>query len=604
MVVGRDAAFGLKRGLFSVTRVCSRSIVLFVAVPEEHTMTNELSRYILNPGPKKTATGLRAAVSTDSAIVTETMLKVLRGGGNAADAAVAGSLVQAAVEPWVTNHAGQVTCLYYEAKTGEVHQLDSLGGFPSGLPPFAPLPPSAVQGTIRPSAIIPGFMPGMREIHRRFGSRLWKELCVPAVEWAERGHPVSSLEYGELARGGYHTHFPEGREFFYPTGVFPHVGEIFVPKGLARTLRGVAEEGPEYMITGPWAEKFVAKANEMGWSIRLEHMTETPPRWLQPIRYRHHEYEVVTLGPPQLQGFIVGVTLGVLKHLGIQSMVPFSAEYLWAMGHALRQAGRHWEYVQDETIYGVPKEEVLDDDYHAHLARMIRKSRPKRDLTEHIHLVGDMVGPGADHLWTYMSGSFGKVRQGNSQFSQPGGSCEIAVVDREGNWAQTMNTLQGSGIPGMVIDGVTMFGSTATFGRLMSAMDATLVKGAKGRCILGNTLVLKGGRPVLSAGTPGLVHCTIPQFLTLALDFKLDPYAAVDAPRMLPMDEDRRVSVEDRIGEGVIKDLYKLGVRVAVLPNYDARMGSFAVIARDEKTELYTAVTDPRRCGLADGLQA
>jgi len=37
-------------------------------------MTPDLSRYIINPGPKAAVTGLKAAVTTDSAIVTETML--------------------------------------------------------------------------------------------------------------------------------------------------------------------------------------------------------------------------------------------------------------------------------------------------------------------------------------------------------------------------------------------------------------------------------------------------------------------------------------------------------------------------------------------------
>jgi gamma-glutamyltranspeptidase/glutathione hydrolase len=566
-------------------------------------MTYDLSCYIVNPGPKVPVTGLEAAVTTDSAIVTETMLKVLRNGGNAADAAVAGSLVQAAVEPFMTNHAGLVTFLYYEAKTSDIHQLDSLGGFPSGLPPFKPIPQSVGSyAAMPPSAIIPGFMPGLKEIHSRFCTRPWKELCTPAVEWAERGHPVSTFEYAVNLYGEkFVTYFAEGREFYQPKGVFPNVGEVFVPKGLAATLARVAEEGPDYMITGLWSEKFVAKANEMGWHIKPEHMTETPPRWVEPIRYRHHEYEIVSLGPPQAQGLFIGVALGILKHLGIRDMEPCSAEHFWAMGHALRQAARHWEYAQDDTIYGVPREEILDDGYHAHLARMIRKARPRVDLTGHIRLAGDVTT--TTDVMAAMAATYGKPRLGRSDSDQPCGSCEIAVVDGDGNWVQMMNTLQGSGIPGMVIDGVPMVGSHATFGGLMVPMDATLVKGAKGRCIIGNTLVLKAGRPVFSAGSPGNVYCTVPQVLTYALDFKFDPYTAVDAPRMLPMNEARSITIEDRLDSGVVENLHKLGVRVAMTGGYDYHMGSFSVIARDEVSGLYTAVSDPRRCARADGIR-
>lgn len=565
-------------------------------------MNSDLSRYIVNPGPKAAVEGLTAAVTTDSAIVTETMLQVLRSGGGAADACIAGALVQATVEPFMTNHAGLVTFLYYEAKTGQICQLDSLGGFPSGLPPFQPIPPSAGPYAVGPpSAIIPGFMPGLKEIYRRFGTRPWKELCAPAVEWAERGHPVSTFEYGVYVFAQkFLTHFPEGREFYQPNGMFPHVGELFVPKGMVQTLQGVAKDGPDYMIVGPWAEAFVGKANEMGWKIRLEHMTETPPRWVEPIRYRHHEYEVVSLGPPQAQGLFVGVTLGVLKHLGVRSMAPGSAEHLWAMGHALRQGSRHWEYAQDDMIYDVPRAEVLDDGYHAHLAKMIRGSRPKVDLTDHIRLAGCMAGMDAQAA---DKGAGGRPRLGDSESSQPSGSCEIAVVDREGNWVQMMNTLQGSGIPGMVVGGVPMVGSHATFGALQSTYDVTLIKGAKERGIIGNTFVLRSGRPILSAGSPGNVHCTVPQVLTYALDFKLSPYAAVDAPRMLPMSEARGITIEDRLRPDVVRDLHKLGVRVAVTSGYDYHMGAFSVIARDEGTGQYMAVADPRRCGVADGLR-
>ncbi|GAM97366.1 gamma-glutamyltranspeptidase [alpha proteobacterium U9-1i] len=566
-------------------------------------MTQKAERYILNPGPKKPASGLKAAVTTDSAIVTEAMLAILKAGGNAADAAVAGCLVQAAVEPFMTNHAGLVTCLYFEAATGQIHQLDSQGVFPSGLPPFKPMAASVgAYASVPPSAIIPGFMPGMKEIHRRFGTQKWSDLCAPAVDWAERGHPVSSFEYGINVWGEkFVTHFPEGRAFYQPNGFFPSVGDIFVPKGLGATLAGVAKDGPDYMIDGPWAKDFVRKANEMGWNITLEHMRETPPRWYDPLRFRHNEFEIVSLAPPQLQGLQMAVAMGVLRHLGIADMTPGSAEHFWAMGHALRQGARHWEYAQDETVYGVPKEEILDDGYHAHLAKMIAKARPKVDLTDHMRLAGGDAS--AKDVMTSLFTGDGRPRLSATSSDRPTGSCEIAVVDEAGNWMQIMNTLQGSGIPGMVIGGVPMVGSHASFGNLMSTMDATLIKGAKLRCTIGNTFVLKDGRPVMSAGSPGNVHCTVPQVLAYALDFKLDAYAAVDAPRMLAMNEARGVVIEDRLAPGVVEDLHRMGVRVSVAPGYDHHMGSFAVITRDDNGT-YTAVADPRRCGVADGVKA
>lgn len=563
-------------------------------------MKSDLSSYLVNPGPKPAARGTRAAVTTDNAIVTETMMRTLRAGGGAADAAIAGCLVQAAVEPFMTNHAGLVSFLYYEARTRRFFQLDSFGAHPSGLAPFRPVPVgNGPYAYMPPSGVIPGFMPGLKEIHARFGTRPWAELCEDAVRWAEQGHPVSCFEYGvNVWAERFITYFPEGRAFFQPNGYFTNVGEVFVPRGLAATLRGVAEHGPDYMITGPWAEAFVARANEMGWKITLEHMTETPPRWIEPLRFQHYEYEVLSLAPPQIQGIQLAVCMGVLRHLGVRDMKPGSADHLWAMAHALRQAMRHWEYAVDDTAYGVPRDELLDDAYHAHLARMIRKARPKVDLSEHVRLSGS-GGGGPDAV---ILGGSGLPTLGRADTDQPSGSCELAVVDGHGNWVQMLNTLQGSGIPGMVVGGVPMVGCHGTFGVLQSPIDVTLMKGVKSRCVIGNTFVLKDGRPVVSAGSPGNVYCTVPQVLTNLLDFRMAPYDAVDAPRMAPLAESRTVIMEDRFAAGAIAGLARLGYRSAALAAYDQHMGSFSVITRDESTGEYEAIADPRRCAVAQAL--
>src|SRR5690349_17155713 len=68
-------------------------------------------------GPKPVARGKRAAASSSHPTVTRTMVDVMRAGGNAADAVVAGALMSATVEPHMTNHGGCVTCLYWDAKS-------------------------------------------------------------------------------------------------------------------------------------------------------------------------------------------------------------------------------------------------------------------------------------------------------------------------------------------------------------------------------------------------------------------------------------------------------------------------------------------------------
>ncbi|MFO1287423.1 MAG: hypothetical protein U1F49_13410 [Rubrivivax sp.] len=88
------------------------------------------------------------------------------------------------------------------------------------------------------------------------------------------------------------------------------------------------------------------------------------------------------------------------------------------MGHALRQAQRHWKFAQDDGVYGVPRDEILDGAYHEHLAKLITKSRPRADTTAHIQLTGDAAS--AADLMTHYAGSGGKPRLAPAQEAEHG----------------------------------------------------------------------------------------------------------------------------------------------------------------------------------------
>ena len=201
----------------------------------------------------------------------------------------------------MTNHTGTVDFVFWEAKTGKAYELNSSGTLVSGMAPFRPLPPNlgVLIPALPPCACIPGFMPGLKAIHERFGTKPWARLVEPAIRWAEEGHPVSSFEFGVLTeelRGN--VYFPAGRELFTPGGFLPQVGDRFKKPELAKTLRRLSREGPDDFLTGEWARQFVAEANRLGWPIELEHLTEVPPRWGEPLRHTHRGHEILQLAPP------------------------------------------------------------------------------------------------------------------------------------------------------------------------------------------------------------------------------------------------------------------------------------------------------------------
>jgi gamma-glutamyltranspeptidase/glutathione hydrolase len=377
----------------------------------------------------------------------------------------------------------------------------------------------------------------------------------------------------------------------------PSVGEAWKNPALAKTLRHLADEGPEYFTKGEWAKHFVEAGNRLGWQIKLEDLSSNPPRWGDPLRWNYKDHEIVQLAPPERQGLFCNMVLGILKHLDIASLGHYteSAESLYYMAQALRRAEFELGQLHDPEFFGVPVDVWMSDEYHAHLAKILRTARPKPgvDLTRHVELTSAKADLQA--FGWYSGGPDPKPKT-------PAGSCELTCVDAQGNWVQMMDTLQSGGIPGIVVDGVPMIGSHAGFDMTNGIAGWLGLPGSRLRSVIGNTIVLKNGKPVLSMGTPGNVHCTIPQMLSSVLDYGKDPYEAAVLPRMLPMRDDYTVEIETRIPERVLRDLVKLGAKLKPLPPYDFHMGSFQQAWRDPGTGLLSAASDPRRAGVAGGL--
>jgi gamma-glutamyltranspeptidase/glutathione hydrolase len=538
-------------------------------------------------GRKAPSTGRRAVCSSQHPIVTDTMLDIMRRGGNAVDAAIAGCLVQATVQQEMTNHAGTVTFLYWDAASGRTYELNSWGTIVPGLEPFKPVPGGKGLYTANavPMAVIPGFMPGLKAMFERFATRPWHELCEPAVRVAEKGHEVDSFEHFVTAQTvGIYLHTASGRSHFTPGGYLPQVGERWRKPELAQTLRALADEGPDHFITGAWARQFVERANELGWQIELEHMNAIPPRWGEGLRYSHRGYEIVQLSPPESLGAICALALGILDALDVAALGHYteSAEALYYVAHTLRRANQEGAFLHDPAIFQDPSETLLSSSFHGHLADILRKSRPKIDLTEHVRVSAGKAAIAAATPPT-----------------QALGSCELSLVDPQGNWAQMLHTLQTGGIPGEVVGGVPMIGSHAQ-PSLASAMAGWFTGSGRIRGIVGHTFVLKDGEPVWSLGTPGFPPWSVPQVLVNRLHYGLGHYEAEDAPRMRPLTDEYKLQIESRIPRRVVSDLAKLGILVDPLPPYDWELGSFQMSWRDSDGTLHSAA-GPRRAGSAAG---
>lgn len=206
------------------------------------------------------AIGSRAAIATSNRFATQAGLEILRSGGNAADAAVAAAFALGVAEPQTASIGGGGTLLYYDAKTDAVWSLDFRENAPAGLTGTAPR--AGVLGIGVPSTVA-----GMSELHRRFGSRSWKDLLAPSMRAAD----------GDLAKA----------------------------------LKLIATSGARAFYDGPIAARMVEEVRKLNGVLSLHDLSDYKPTWRAPIEVTAGEYKIVAPGPPSAGGTMLAEMLSI-----------------------------------------------------------------------------------------------------------------------------------------------------------------------------------------------------------------------------------------------------------------------------------------------------
>lgn len=248
--------------------------------------------------------------------------EVLARGGNAIDAAIATGFAVGAVEPWMSGLGGCGYLIYYSAEDDKSYAAEfgvksSLAVDPDDYPlvdgtgPDLFEWPSVVGDTnIRgpKSVAVPGMVAGLASMLRSHGSMDFSEVLAPAIGLAEAGMEVDW--YGTLkicSEAKALAAQEHSRSVFLPSG-FPPVGEWAGPLPtirlgqLAKTLRRLADAGPEDFYQGEIAADIVADAEELGIPLTAADLAGYVPvlSGVERSRYRGHEIDVVpglTAGP-------------------------------------------------------------------------------------------------------------------------------------------------------------------------------------------------------------------------------------------------------------------------------------------------------------------
>lgn len=410
----------------------------------------------------------------------------LAAGGSAVDAALTTALAQIgqAVGAWVS-YAGLFSLVHYSAATGEISTLSA--GFGTCVeetePASIPAPPTPSGRT----ALVPGFVAGVHAAHQRFGRLPWARLWSPARHLAEHGVPVgTALERMFTLRADTLGRTPEGRVTFAPEGRLPRAGELFRQPALAATLRALAEQGPDWMYRGPWAEHFVELVRRDGGRARLSDLAGYRPRWSAPLCAEFAGHRVGTLPAPDTGGAALLIALGLIEAADLGDPTRDPAALYW-------------------------------------LVQIIERSAERAADPAAV-----MPGPGAiAELWQELR------RTGRPAAPAPGGrgshSDYVLTADAEGNLAAVCHSINTGiwGTTGIVVDGIPIPDPAA----FQQPALARVEPGAHLPMPVNPAIALRAGRPVLVSSSvgAGLYPVTV-QLVNSVLRLGTDIHAAVEQP--------------------------------------------------------------------------
>lgn len=215
-----------------------------------------------------------AAVAAGNGETARVAAEILRMGGNAFDAAIAGMTAACVSEPILCSFGGGGFLLAQPAD-GPAHIVDFFTQTPGRASAenldFREI--SADFGTTtqnfhigRAAAAVPGMVAGLFHIHKTLGRLPLGETLAPAIELATKGAPLDPLQAVVLRVVEPIATSTEGARALYcdEKGEIIRAHEPFRPEGFAEFLRMLVEEGPDLFYKGPIAELICRDSAEGG----------------------------------------------------------------------------------------------------------------------------------------------------------------------------------------------------------------------------------------------------------------------------------------------------------------------------------------------------
>ena len=543
-----------------------------------------LSSFTLNAGSTP-ARAKRGMVVSQSDIASEIGWQVIKGGGNAIDAAVATAFAMAVTHPTAGNIGGG-GFLVYRPATGDPIAFDFREAAPAGSHPEMWLKDGKYDSNLHHNSHravgVPGTVAGLHLAWKTHGSKPWKDLVAPAVTLARDGFELSDALARSLERSlSAFKRYPASLAQFSKNGTPYATGEIFKQPDLARTLERIATNGPAGFYEGETALLLETEMKANGGLITREDLKNYQAKARTPIRGTYRGYDIIGMPPPSSGGISVQLMLNILEAHDLKANGFTSAQNLHLIAESMRRAfAERAQHLGDpDFVKTMPVERLTSKSYAAELRKTINPSRASKSSP-------------TNFTWNTES-------QETTHFS---------VVDAQRNAVALTYTLEAGYGSKIVVPGAGFLlnnemgdfnagpGLTNADG-LIGTIPNLAQPGKRMLSSMSPTIVAKDGKLVMVTGSPGgrTIINTVLMTLINVLDFGMNAQEAVDAGRMHHQWLPDRLSMEEfGFSADTVALLKKMGHDVRVAGN----QGVAQVIVFNEKDDMLEGGLDRRA---ADG---
>ncbi|RYV00535.1 gamma-glutamyltransferase [Shewanella sp. OPT22] len=534
---------------------------------------------------------LNGMVATSHPLASQVGLDVLRQGGNAIDAAIAANAAIGLMEPTGNGIGGDLFAIVWHAKSKKLYGLNASGRSPrsltyaklqqelknqnlSSIPPYGMLPIS-----------VPGTVDGWFELHNKFGGMPMQKILQPAIDYANKGFPVSELiaYYWNRSVPKLAPQVGDFSKTFTIAGKAPEKGQIFKNPDLANTLSLIAKHGRDAFYKGEIAKTIDTFMKGNGGYLSYQDLASHTSTWVEPVSTNYRGYDVFEL-PPNGQGIAALQMLNMLEQYDLTAMGFGSEETLHLMTEVKKLVFEdRAKFYVDPDFYDIPLKGLISKQYAKKRNELIDKKAAKR------------------------------VDVGNPALYQ-GDTIYLTTADKEGN----MVSLIQSNYRGMG-SGVVVPGTGFVFqdrGQLFS-MDKSHANVYEANKRPFHTIipafVLKDGKPFMSFGLMGgaMQPQGHVQVLTNIIDFGMNLQEAGDAPRWqhygstepteangTTLIDGGELMLETGIPYEAIRELIKRGHKIG----FDVGgYGGYQAIMWDENNQVYIGASESRKDGQAVG---